>query len=237
MVWGVCRPVLRDPHDAEDAFQATFLVFAQKATTVVPREMVVNWLHGVARQTAVRVRAAAARRSRREVRMGVLPEPAVAEARDEELLLRLDEELARLPERLRALVVLCDLEGHTRKEAARRLGCPEGTVASGLARARGLLARRLARRGLAASGGWLAAALSHSASAGVPAEAVTSAINVAALHAAGNAAGAISGPVATLTQEILRAMFLKKIMTTASVAVLALGVAVTAGGGALAHLT
>lgn len=235
MVWGVCRRVLRDPHDAEDAFQATFLVLARKAGTVVPREAVANWLHGVARQTAVRMRSAAARRGRREVQADRLPEPAVAEARDEELLSRLDEELGRLPERLRALVVLCDLEGHTRKEAARRLGCPEGTVASGLARARGLLARRMARRGLAASGGWLAA-LSHSASAGVPAAAVTSAIRVATLSAAGSAAGATSGPVAALTQGVLRAMFLKKITTTAAGAILALGVAVTAGGGALAHL-
>ncbi|MEO2088084.1 MAG: sigma-70 family RNA polymerase sigma factor, partial [Gemmataceae bacterium] len=129
MVWGVCRRVLRNPLDAEDAFQATFLVLVQKAETVVPREMVANWLHGVARQTAVRLRATAAKRGWREVQMDVMPEPAVTETRDEELLSGLDEELGRLPERCRALIVLCDLEGHTRKEVARQLGCPEGTVA------------------------------------------------------------------------------------------------------------
>jgi RNA polymerase sigma factor (sigma-70 family) len=230
MVWGVCRRVLRNQHEAEDAFQATFLVLVQKAASVVPREMVANWLHGVAQQTAVRLRAKAAKRGWREVQMDVMPEPAVAEASDEELLSRLDEELSRLPERCRVLIVLCDLEGHTRKEVARQLGCPEGTVASGLARARELLAKRLTRRGLVVSGGSLAATLSHSmASADVPATVVTSTINVATLLAAGKAAGVISGPVATLTQGVLKTMFLKKILTT-TMAGLALGVAVITGG-------
>ncbi len=230
MVWGVCRRVLHNPHDAEDAFQATFLVLVQKAATVVPRDMVANWLHGVAHQTAVRLRATAAKRGWREVQMDVMPEPAVVEVRDDELLSRLDEELSRLPERWRAFIVLCDLEGRTRKEVARQLGCPEGTVASGLVRARELLAKRLTRRGLAVSGGSLAATLSQSAaSADVPASAVTSTINVATLLAAGKAAGVISSPVATLTQGVLKTMFLKKILTT-TVAVLALGVAVITGG-------
>ncbi len=230
MVWGVCRRVLCNPHDAEDAFQATFLVLVRKAGTVKSRELLANWLYGVAQQTAVRLRATTAKRSGREVQMQKLPEPAVAEARDEDLLSLLDHELSRLPERSRAFIVLCDLEGHTRKEVARQLGCPEGTVASGLARARGLLARRLTRRGLAVSSGSLAATLSHSvASADVPATVVTSAINVATLLAAGKAAGVISGPVAKLTHGVLKTMFLKKIMTTA-VAVLAVGVAVMTGG-------
>ena len=230
MVWGVCCRILRNPHDIEDAFQATFLVLVQKAATVVPREMVANWLYGVAQQTAVRLRALAAKRGWREVQMNEMPEPAVADARDEELLALLDQELSRLPERFRALIVLCDLEGHTRKDVARQLGCPEGTVASGLARARELLAKRLTRRGLAVSGGSLAATLSQCvASADVPRTVVTSAINVATLLAAGKAAGVISGPVATLTQGVLKTMLLKKIMTTA-VAVLALGAAVIAAG-------
>jgi RNA polymerase sigma factor (sigma-70 family) len=229
MVWGVCCRLLRHPHDAEDAFQATFLVLVRKAATVVPRERLANWLYGVAQQTAVRLRATAAKRGWREVQMVEMPEPAAAEARDEELLSRLDEELSRLPERFRALIVLCDLEGHTRKEVARQLDCPEGTVASGLARARELLAKRLTRRGLAVSGGALAAALSHSAaSADVPATVVTSAIHVATLFAAGQASGVISGPVATLTQGVIKTMFLKKILTTA--VVLAVGVAVLTGG-------
>lgn len=229
MVWGVCCRLLCNPHDAEDAFQATFLVLVQKAATVVPREMVANWLYGVAQQTAVRLRALAAKRGRREVQMNEMPEPATAGARDEELLALLDQELSRLPERFRALIVLCDLEGNTRKDVALQLGCPEGTVASGLARARALLAKRLTRRGVAVSGGSLAATLSQSvASADVPRTAVTSAINVATLLVAGRT-GAISGPVAALTHGVLKTMFLKKIMTTA-VTVLALGAVVIAAG-------
>ncbi|HYH68747.1 MAG TPA: RNA polymerase sigma factor [Urbifossiella sp.] len=229
MVWGVCRRLLRNPHDAEDAFQATFLVLVQKAATVVPREIVANWLHGVARQTAVRLRATAAKRGWREVQMTGTPEPAADDARDEELLSLLDQELSRLPERFRALIVLCDLEGHTRKDAARQLGCPEGTVASRLARGRELLARRLAGRGLVVPGGCVATTLSHTAVAGVPPAVVASAINVATLVAAGKAAGVISGPVATLTQGVLKTMLLNKIMTT-TVAVLALGLVAIAGG-------
>src|SRR5271170_6661713 len=114
MVWGVCRRLLRSPHDAEDAFQATFLVLIRKAATVLPREMVGNWLYGVAHQTAVRLRATAAKRGVREMQMMEMPEPAVAEARGDDLLLLLDQELSCLPEKYRALIVLCDLESKTR---------------------------------------------------------------------------------------------------------------------------
>jgi hypothetical protein len=137
--------------------------------------------------------------------------------------------LSRLPERFRAVIVLCDLEGRSRKDVARRLGCPEGTVASRLARGRELLARRLAGRGLVVPGGCLATILSHAAVAGVPPAVVASAINGATLLAAVKAAGVISGPVATLTQGVLKAMLLNKIMTT-TVAVLALGLVAVAGG-------
>src|ERR1700722_16311704 len=95
MVWGVCRRLLRSPHDAEDALQATFLVLVRKAATVMPREMVGNWLFGVAHQTAVRLRATAAKRSVREMQMMDMPEPVVAEARGDDLQPVLDEELSR----------------------------------------------------------------------------------------------------------------------------------------------
>lgn len=230
MVWGVCRRVLRNPHDAEDAFQATFLVLVRKAGTVMSRELLANWLYGVAHQTAARLRATAAKRGVREMQVKEMPEPAVAEARVSELLPLLDQELSRLPEQFRVLVVLCDLEGKTRKEAARQLGCPEGTVASRLARARDLLAKRMARHGLAVSGGSLAAMLSQSvASAGVPDSVVSSTIHVATLLTANQAVGVISGPVAALTEGVLKTMLLKKIMSKTMV-VLALGVAVITGG-------
>src|SRR5438128_763397 len=141
MVWGVCRRLLYNHHDAEDAFQATFLVLVRKAAGV-PRQAVANWLYGVARQTAVRLRATAAKRGRRETQVVNMPEPTVPEVRDADLQRVVDEELSRLPDHYRGVVVLCDLEGMTRKEAARQLGIPEGSVASRLARARARLANR-----------------------------------------------------------------------------------------------
>ena len=166
MVWGVCCRLLHNHHDAEDAFQATFLVLVRKAADV-PRQAVANWLYGVARQTAVRLRATAAKRGRRETQVVNMPEPTVAEVRDADLQSVLDEELSRLPDHYRGVIVLCDLEGMTRKEAARQLGIPEGSVASRLARARVLLAKRLTRRGVVFSGGSVAAVLSAGSASAV----------------------------------------------------------------------
>src|SRR3954463_14444890 len=178
MVWGVCCRLLNH-HDAEDAFQATFLILVRKAADV-PGQAVANWLYGVARQTAVRLRATAAKRGRREAQVANMPEPTVPEVRDADLLTALDEELGRLPDHYRGVVVLCDLEGMTRKEAAQQLGIPEGSVASRLARARALLAKRLGRRGVVFSGSSVAALLSAgSASSSAPPALVASTIKVA----------------------------------------------------------
>ena len=149
MVWGVCCRILRNNHDAEDAFQTTFLVLVRKAASVVPKEMVGNWLYGVAHQTALNARATAARRRKRERQVTDMPEPATqCNNLWYDLQPLLDQELSRLPDKYRAAIVLCDLEGKTRKEAARQLGLVEGTLASRLARARTMLAKRLARHGL-----------------------------------------------------------------------------------------
>jgi RNA polymerase sigma factor (sigma-70 family) len=234
MVWGVCRRLLANHQDAEDAFQATFLVLVRKAATVLPREMVANWLYGVACMTARRSKVAAARARRRERQVANVPEPAAA-GPDlwDDLRPLLDQELARLPDRYRVVVVLCDLEGKTRKEAAGQLGLPEGTVASRLARARAMLAKRLARHGLGVSGGALAAVLSQkAASAGVPSSAVSSTINAASVLAAGRAAvGIISARVAGLTDGVLKAMLLTKLKI--ATAVLLVAVAVAGSGGLL----
>src|SRR5262245_62156620 len=117
MVLGVCRRVLGGSHpDAEDAFQVTFLVLLHKAGRVRPRERLGSWLHGVAYRAALKARAAAARRRARERPLADLPEPALAErAGGCDLGLLLDQELSRLPDKYRAAVVLCDLEGKTRK--------------------------------------------------------------------------------------------------------------------------
>jgi RNA polymerase sigma factor (sigma-70 family) len=220
MVWGVCRRVLRSYHDAEDAFQATFLVLVRKATSIASRELLGNWLYGVAYRTALNAREAAARRRARERQVTDMPEPAVPEPdpwRDLQPLL--DEELSRLPDRYRAVIVLCYLEGKTRKEIARQLGCPEGTVAGRLARARALLAKRLARRGLALSGGALAAVLAQDrATAGVPMSVVSATIQAAGQAAA---AGVIPARVAALTEGVLKSMVPTK-LNIASVVVLVL---------------
>ncbi len=236
MVWGVCRRLLNH-HNAEDAFQATFVVLVRKAADV-PGQAVANWLYGVARQTAVRLRATAAKRGRRETQVVNMPEPTVPEVRDADLQRAVDEELSRLPGHYRGVVVLCDLEGMTRKEAARQLGIPEGSVASRLARARALLAKRLARRGVAFSGGSVAAVLSAgSVSASAPPTLIASTIKAASLFAAGQAAatGAISVKVAALTEGVLKAMFLTKLKALAVVVLLI--TAVCAGATALALRT
>jgi RNA polymerase sigma factor (sigma-70 family) len=209
MVWGVCRRLLNH-HDAEDAFQATFLVLVRKAADV-PRQAVANWLYGVARQTAVRLRATAVKRGRREMQVVDMPEPTMPEIRDGDLQHIVDEELSRLPDHYRGVVVLCDLEGMTRKEAARQLGIPEGSVASRLARARVMMAKRLTQRGIVFSGGSVAAVLSAgSASASTPPALVASTIKAARLLAAGPA-GVVSAKVAALTEGVVKAMFVTKI--------------------------
>src|SRR5579885_2466131 len=214
MVWGVCRRVLCNYHDAEDAFQATFLVLVRKATSILPREMVANWLYGVAHQTALKARATAARRGARERQVTAMPEPA-RQQQDlwDQLQSVLDQELSRLPDKYRAVIALCDLEGKTRKEAARQLNVPEGTVASRHATARAMLARRLARSGVALSGAALAALLAQNAApAGVPASVTLSTIKAASMLAAGRAAapGVISAKAVALAEGVLKAMLLSK---------------------------
>src|SRR5262249_13709403 len=181
--------------DAEDAFQATFLVLVRKAASVVPREMVGNWLYGVAHQTALQARRTAARRRAREVQVTVMPDTqAVQQDQWPDVQPLLDQELSRLPDNYRAVLVLCDLEGRTRKEVARQLGVPEGTVAGRLARARAMLAKRLTDRGVTLSGGALAAVLAQNvASAGVPDPVAAATIRAASFFPAGGGGGLGAG--------------------------------------------
>jgi RNA polymerase sigma factor (sigma-70 family) len=234
MVWGVCRRVLRNYHDAEDAFQAAFLVLVRKAASIASRELLGNWLYGVAYQTALKARATAAKRRGRERQVVQMPEPQAAR-QDlwHDLLPLLDQELTRLPDKYRIPIVLCDLEGKTRAEAARQLGCPEGTIAGRLARARVLLAKRLGRHGPAVSGGALAAVLAQGAApASVPAPVVSSTIRAASLFAAGQAAttGAISGKAAALMEGVLKAMLFHKIKNVVALFLLIAGVGIGVNG-------
>ena len=215
MVMGVCLRVARNHQDAEDAFQAAFLVLARKAASISSRELLANWLYGVAHNTALKARASSVKRHAKEKQVTEMPEPAVAEQelRNDNLQALLDQELSRLPDKYRVPIILCDLEGKTRKDAAQQLGCPEGSLSSRLSRARVMLGKRLARHGLAISGGSLAAVLSQqAASACVPTSVATATIKAATLYATGQStAGVVSASVTALTQGVLKTMLLSKL--------------------------
>ena len=193
MVWSVCRRVLSNEQDAEDAFQASFLVFVRKAASIRARQQVGNWLYGVAYRTALKARTTDARRRAKERRAAAMtPTQTETEESWTELLPLLDQELNRLPDKYRAAIVLCELEGRSRKEAARQLGIPEGTLSSRLATGKRMLAKRFGRPGLALSAGALAA------SAAVPPTLLASTVKAVTLVAAGQAtvAGVVTVRVA-----------------------------------------
>lgn len=243
MVWGVCSRMLANPHDAEDAFQASFLVFVQKAPTLPDKETVGNWLYGVAHQTAVRMRALVAKRGAREKQVEVMPEATSSNQYvRNDLKAILDEELACLPDKYRTLIVLCDLEGKTRKEVARQLAIPAGTAASRLAAARSMLAKRLSRRGVVISGALLGGVLSsQAASPGVPITVIPATIKAVTLVAAGHAATTVISPtVAALTEGVVNAMFVTKFKSVLAGLLLVMagmltsGASIFVGGGLLA---
>src|SRR5262249_38706610 len=151
-VLSVCRRILHHEHeqDAEDAFQATFLILVRRAGAIRKRESIGSWLYGVAYRVARKAKACAARRTPRQAELQDVPRPEPPpEWLWRDLRPVLDEEVNHLPERYRAAFVLCYLSGQTNEQAAQHLGCPLGTVLSRLSRAREMLRTRLARRGLA----------------------------------------------------------------------------------------
>jgi RNA polymerase sigma factor (sigma-70 family) len=241
MVMGVCRRVLHNSHDAEDAFQAVFLVLARKASTILPREFVANWLYGVAYRTAHKARVtrarAAALKQRLHDRVNAMAEQA--RTQDEiwhDLQPVLDEELEHLPDRYRLAIVLCDLEGKSRKQAARELNWTPGTLSGRLARARKLLAGRLAQRGVSLSVAALSTVLTRSnASAAVPAALNSNLTRAALVSACGNSipAGIVSPSVALLLDGVLKSMLLKK-LKIGGLCLAVLGVALSTAG-LLAH--
>jgi RNA polymerase sigma factor (sigma-70 family) len=226
MVLGVCRRVAGDAHDAEDAFQAAFCVLLRKARSIRRREVLGSWLYGVAYRTALAARARRARTHRREHQVDAMPQPVTMPAepeRDWQPLL--DAALARLPDKYRAPIVLCDLEGKSRRAAAEQLGLAEGTLSSRLARARRLLAHRLRRQGVALSGGALAALLSEStASAQVPAALVQTVASAGAQVLSGQAALAFSGSVLALAEGVMKSLLVGKLKVLTVVLLIALGV-------------
>ncbi len=231
MVLRVCRNVLRDSTDAQDAFQATFLVLVKRSGSIRRLESIGSWLYGVACRVAARARVEAARRRAAE-RRGGLRVIQVADSTEEsqpdhaEFGPIIQEEVQRLPEKYRAVVALCYWQGLTQEQAAAQLGCPLGTVRSRLARARGKLHARLTRRGLAPVAGIAAAVLeSRSAEAArlaqVPNTLMNSTVKASAEILAGRAIFDVaSASVAVLTQNVLRSMVMMKLKTISGVLLL-----------------
>lgn len=239
MVMGVCQRMLPDAHDAEDVFQATFLVLVRKARSISQPERLAHWLYGVAYRTALRARCDAAKRRFHEHR--------AAESRDSTLNgdfmwrdLRpiLDEEINRLPQRYQAPVVLCYFGGKTKEEAARILNLPVGTVSSRLARARQKLRVRLNRRGLTLSAGIVASALTSQSMATPVSTLLIEATTKAGLAiAVGHtlASGLVSTKVISLTEGVVKSMFLSelKLAAVGLTAVLMIG----SGAGVVSYRT
>lgn len=212
MVLGVCHRVLRQAQDAEDAFQATFLVLVRKARTIADADRLGDWLYGVAVRTASKLKVREARRRKHERRAASLAggEPQ-ADGSAADLCPVLDQEIQQLPKKYRTAFLLCYLEGKTNREAAAVLGCPAGTVSSRLAWARQRLRNRLARRGYAPVGllgvGLAEGEMTPATAAAVPAELETRTVQLALEFAAGKVAAGGSMRAVLLTREVLRAMF------------------------------
>jgi RNA polymerase sigma factor (sigma-70 family) len=222
MVLGVCRRILRHTQDAEDAFQAAFFVLARKASSVANRQAVGSWLYRVSYRIALEAKAINDKRRSREKQVEDMPHSEVAPIEPRDWLPRLDYELNLLPEHYRSVIVACDLEGRSRKEAARELGLSEGTVSSRLARGRCLLAKRLSRYGLSLTGGVLTAALAEgSASAHVPVSLLSSTSKMVLGQVA------LSGSIDFLVKGALKTMLLAKLKLTVGAVILvtALGAA------------
>ncbi|WZO99035.1 sigma-70 family RNA polymerase sigma factor [Isosphaeraceae bacterium EP7] len=203
MVLRVCRGVLKDEHDAQDAFQATFLVLARGASSVRDRSSVAGWLFGVSHRVSSRAKVALARRRTHERRAALMIDRMRQEGAGDSHVDRsaLDEEIRKLPEKYREPIVLCYIEGLSQEQAAAHLGWPSGTVRGRLCKARNLLRARLARRGLVVPAAAIAvASTARETLAAVPTSLVDSTVRAAMLSGAGKAvaAGAASSTVAAL---------------------------------------
>jgi RNA polymerase sigma factor (sigma-70 family) len=228
MVYGVCQRLLDQAQDAEDAFQATFLVFARKASSIRSQASVGCWLYGVASRVAVKLRRKNVRQRSHEKVLIDPPEVAAEEVSWSDVRAVLDEELAKLPERLRLPVVLCCLDGKTRDEAAQELGLNESTLRGRLERGRDQLRIRLTSRGVTLSAALLASLLTQNAASALPAPLLASTVTAALAIAAGKPlAGVVSVKVIGLVEGVLQMMWYSKVKM-AMIALLA--IALTGSG-------
>jgi RNA polymerase sigma factor (sigma-70 family) len=237
MIFGICRRFLPELHDAEDAFQAVFLVFAKRADAIQLPGQLASWLYGVAYKTASKMRSYLGKKRIREQSFPGLSELADAERRKwDDVWIILDHELNRLPAKYRAPIVLCDLEGRSRREAALLLGIPDGTLSGRLSRARQRLAARLSRRGITRSGAALAAALvANEVSATVPADLAATTLELVIEMTAKGAAVSSTGSlgVLSLTRGVIRSMIIAKLGHSAAYVTFSLLI-MSAGAGVLA---
>lgn len=225
LVFAVCRRITANTQDAEDAFQAVFLVLARKAGRITHPALLGNWLYGVAVRVARRARRSATRRRAREVQVAVMPEASVSRDAPDDIGPLLHEELAALPAWYREPIVLCDLREFSRADAATALGIPEGTLSSRLVNGRKKLAARLARRGIVCSAPALPALLVEGrATAGVPEELVTKTCGLVADWSAGAAVPASVSRLATGGLPVRKLLLLG-----------AFTIALTAAGAVLAN--
>ena len=231
MVFRVCQQIVGDRHTAEDAFQATFLILARKAGAINQRDLLGHWLHGVALRTAREARMRNHRRRRRECPSAEVlsGEPVDKNGRPDLLLIcreefeALHEEVARLPERYRIPVVLCDLEGLSYQDAAVRLGCPVATIGVRLKRARERLRTRMTRRGLAPTASLMAALLGAEVASPMPGALVEATARAALGFVSGNAAasGLVSQSVLAVSESVLKTMAFSRLKLITHVALAA----------------
>jgi RNA polymerase sigma factor (sigma-70 family) len=241
MVQAVCQRVLGDVHAAEDAFQATFMVLVRRAASLRSQKPLGSWLHGVARRIALRARAQAAVRRDKERQFNPMPRPEpLDELTWQEMRAVLDEEIARLPEKFRAPIVLCYLEGRSNQQAAQELNCPKSTLACRVQQGRELLRQRLTQRGISLSAGLLVTVLGEKA-LGAPVGALLTikTAKAAASVAAGKAVagGCLSAQAIALAEEAVAGMIGIKGKLIVMLLVLGLGVgsAGLAGHGAFSE--
>ena len=229
LVLGVCRRLLRDPHDVEDAFQATFLVLIRKARSIGRRERLAGWLYGVAFRTAQKARFRRSRRAAVERQGEMLLEPSREAATPPDAAERLDRELLALPEKYRLPLVLCELQGLSRRDAARHLKLAEGTLSSRLARGRVLLRKRLERAGVTMSATGLLATLSTETRAELSETLLQAALRSAAATLAG---APMKSAANSLAEGVLKTMLFEQIRKVSGVVLLLMtvtGLGVLAG--------
>jgi RNA polymerase sigma factor (sigma-70 family) len=238
LVLGVCKRFLRNHHDAEDAFQAVFLVLMKRADSIKPRAQLASWLYGVAYKTAYKTRQYLGKhRVRERAAIRLFGRPDASDGQWDDFWFILDQELNRLPSKYRDPIILCDLDGRSRREAAHVLGILDGTLSGRLTRGRRQLAARLTRRGVSLSGAVMAALLvNESARAAMPPGLAATTVRGALAFSCKGTLFSSSGAVAipSITRGVIHSMFMTKLWQAASVLFVAAAL-VGAGGTVLAY--